>query len=73
MKLTFSSKESIYKIFHLLKKVPRGKHVDIFLDDHKILQDPRRTEAFVKYLRELEITASVTTKNQQLFDQLSNF
>lgn len=73
MKLTFSSKESIYKIFHLLKKVPRGKHVDIFLDDHKLLQDPRRTEAFVKYLRELEITASVTTKNQQLFDQLSSY
>lgn len=73
MKLTFSAKESIYKIFHLLKKVPRGKHVDIFLDDHPLLQDPRRTETFVKYLRELEITASVTTKNQQLYDQLTNF
>lgn len=73
MKLTFSSKESIYKIFHLLKKVPRGKHVDIFLDNHAILQDPRRTETFVKYLRELEITASVTTKNQQLYEQLINF
>ncbi|MBP6256309.1 hypothetical protein KA405_00900 [Patescibacteria group bacterium] len=53
--------------------MPRGKHVDIFLDDHQLLQDPRRTEAFVKYLRELEITASVTTKNQQLFEQLSSF
>lgn len=73
MKLTFWAQDSIYKIFKLLKKVPRGKQVDIFLDSHPLLEDAWWIDTFVKYVRELEITISVTTKSQYLADQLSQY
>jgi len=71
MKLTFWPQDSIYKIFKLLKKVPRGKQVDIFLDSHPLLEDAWWIETFVKYIRELDITISVTTKNHGIADQLA--
>lgn len=73
MKLTFWAQDSIYKIFKLLKKVPRGKQVDIFLDTHPLLEDAWWIETFVKYIRELEITISVTTKSHYLAEQLATY
>jgi hypothetical protein len=73
MKLTFWKQDSIYKIFKLLKKVPRGKQVDIFLDSHPLLEDSRWIDTFVKYIRELEITICVTTKSQKLAEELTNY
>lgn len=73
MKLTFWPQDSIYKIFKLLKKVPRGKQVDIFLDSHPLLEDIWRIDTFVKYIRELEIIVSVSTKSQYIAEQLANY
>lgn len=70
MKLTFWAQDSIYKIFKLLKKVPRGKQVDVFLDSHPLLEDAWWVETFVKHIRELDIIISVTTKNHRIADQL---
>lgn len=64
MKLTFTSKDNIYKIFKILKKIPHGKTVHIFLDDHPLLTQTRRIEAFVQQLQEsaLEVTVTTTSK-----------
>lgn len=73
MKLTFWAQDSIYKIFKLLKKVPRGKQVDIFFDTHPLLEDTRWLSAFVKHIRELEIIVTITTKNQYIAEQLQTY
>lgn len=72
MKLTFWPKDSIYKIYKLLKKIPRGKQVDIFLETHELLQDTWRTATLVQYIRELEITVSITTKDHLIFENFSS-
>ncbi len=73
MKLTFWAQDSIYKIFKLLKKIPRGKQVDIFIDSHPLLEDVWWIDTFVKYVRELDIIISVTTKSQFLAEQLTTY
>jgi hypothetical protein len=47
--------------------------VDIFLDSHPLLEDAWWIDTFVKYVRELDITISVTTKSQFLAEQLSSY
>ena len=70
MKLTFSSKDSIYKIFKIIKKIPHGKTVDIFLDDHPLLSQSRRIDAFVQQLQESSLQVTLTTGNKEIAQQL---
>ncbi|MDP2670815.1 MAG: hypothetical protein Q8O99_08245 [bacterium] len=70
MKLTFSSKDSIYKIFKIIKKIPHGKTVDIFLDDHPLLSQPWRIDALVQQLQESSLQVTITTGNKQIAQQL---
>ena len=72
MKLTIQSSDSIHKIFTLLKKIPAGKQVDIFLDDHPLLSEERWMDVWIEELQKLSLIVHITTKNRNIAEYLAN-
>lgn len=70
MKLIFTPKDSIYKIFKIIKKIPHGKAVEISLDDHPLLNQKRRMDALVVQFQESALQVIFTTGNKQIADYL---
>lgn len=70
MKLTLSPNDTIYKIFKIIKKIAPWKQVDIFLDDHAMLQQQWWLDAFIAQIHEQSLTITLTTKNKYIAEYM---
>lgn len=66
MKLIVAPHDSVYKVFKTIKKIPSGKQVDIFLDNHKQFAELRRAETLVKQCKKNSLLITLHTTNQHL-------